>query len=88
MRQPGGYAVIFEADGSKKEADTFTCAHCQRVVAVKPKAPPSESGGWCGRCAKPICAGCAVGGTCTPFEKQLERIESRGRLLKAITGSS
>jgi hypothetical protein len=87
MLRPGGYAVTVGVDGQKTEADTFTCAHCQRVVMVKPKATASECGGWCGRCAKPICPSCAAKPGCAPFEKQLERIESRARLLKSITGS-
>lgn len=87
MRRPGGYLAVFNPDGSKEEHDSFTCAHCQRVVLVRTKASAAECGGWCGRCAKPICPACAQKQGCTPFEKKLERIEARGRLLQAVTGS-
>jgi hypothetical protein len=87
VRRPGGYLLITEADGSKRAADTFTCKHCNSIVVVPAKASPAESGGWCGRCAAPVCARCAGAGRCTPFEKKLELAESRARMLAAITGS-
>lgn len=83
MRNAGGYLLVTGPDG-KVEHDTFTCAHCQRVVLVKVKAPASDCGGWCGRCAKCICPSCAAKPGCTPFEKKLERIEARARLLAAV----
>lgn len=84
MRRPGGYLVVIGQE-KKAEADTFTCCHCQRVVLVKPKAPPAECGGWCGRCAKLICGPCAARPGCDPFERKLERVEARARLLAALT---
>lgn len=86
MRRPGGSLRIVE-DGRTREHDTFTCRHCQRVVAVKPKASPSESGGWCFSCDALICAGCAAAGKCVPFEKQLERAEARAQLRRALSSS-
>jgi hypothetical protein len=82
----GGYLAIYSPDSPIQESDTFTCVHCQQVVLVRPKASASECGGWCGRCAKPICPKCAAKSGCTPFEKKLERAESRARMLKAISG--
>lgn len=86
MRNAGGYLGVFEPEGKKTESDTFTCCHCNRVVLVPVKASAADCGGWCFRCAKPVCPRCA-GRDCTPFEKKLERIEARGRLLQAVTGS-
>lgn len=47
-----------------------------------------DPGGWCGRCAAQICGPCcdalALTLKCVPFEKRLEQMEGRGRLLKAI----
>lgn len=83
-----GYAIWTGGDFSgPAEADTFTCSHCQRVVFIKPRAPASESGGWCGRCDALICGRCADKGVCTPWEKQLERIEAKAeqdRMLMAM----
>ncbi len=78
MNRPGGYVLIVSPDAPTVEHDTFTCCHCQNVVFVKPKAPASESGGWCARCSKPVCGGCA-GKECTPFEKRLEQVERAAR---------
>ena len=84
MRRPQGYATITDPDRPLLELDTYGCAHCNRIVFVKPYAAPSESGGWCGCCAKPICGPCADRGVCTPFEQQLEQSERRDRLRRAV----
>jgi hypothetical protein len=76
--RPGGYAVISDPVNGVREADTFTCCHCNTVVVVKSGARPEDLGGWCAMCAKPVCPKCA-GGSCDPFEKKLERIEERAR---------
>jgi hypothetical protein len=77
MRKPGGYATIFGPLGIR-ECDTFTCAHCNGVVHVKPKCDPADLGGQCRLCDKPICPKC-VGGSCLPFEKKMEQMEARDR---------
>jgi hypothetical protein len=77
MRHPGGYATFTSEDGVR-EMDTFTCAHCQKIVHVKPKASPDELGGFCRNCMKPVCPSCASKG-CTPFEKRLEAWEAKDR---------
>lgn len=84
MRKAQGYAVLFGPNDSTRECDTFTCAHCQFVVFVKPKCDPSEAGGFCRLCFKHICGPCADKGACDPFEKKLERMEARGRLMRQI----
>jgi hypothetical protein len=91
MLRPGGYIVIADPDPRRGtpgtiEKDTFSCPHCNRIVDVRPFASASESGGWCGRCAKPICPECAKSGACIPLEKQLLAMEARGRLLAQIEG--
>lgn len=82
MRNPQGYAVIVDPDEGTREADTFTCAHCQNVVHVKAKASPEELGGQCKLCMGLICSNC-VGKGCDPFEKKLERMEERDRVLRS-----
>lgn len=84
MRNAQGYAVLVGPDAPMRECDTFTCSHCQFVVFVKPKCDPSELGGFCRLCFKHICGPCADKGMCDPFEKKLERMEDRGRLMRQI----
>lgn len=74
MRKPGGYATWTGEDGVR-EMDTFTCAHCQRIVHVKPKCRIDELGGFCRACMKAVCPSCADKG-CVPFEKKLEAAEA------------
>jgi hypothetical protein len=83
MRRAGGYAVITEGDGGRREADTFSCSHCQRIVFVRARQDPSELGGFCRACMRHICGPCADVGSCTPFEKMLERVEARDRFLRS-----
>ncbi len=98
MRNPGGYGVLsspvpskvqFEPRGDVEhvsagifETDTFSCFHCSRVVRVKPKMDPADMGGLCKLCMKHICKHC-VGKACVPFEKKLERMEARERVLRS-----
>jgi hypothetical protein len=84
MRNPGGYGLIVEPGAPTKELDSFTCCHCNRVVWVKPFAPPADAGGFCRLCMKPTCGPCADLGTCNPFEKQLEEEEARNRFRRSI----
>jgi len=85
MRRPQGYAVTVEPGRATIEQDTYTCGHCNALVFVKPMQDPSEMGGFCRMCMRHICAACADG-RCEPFEKKLERMESRDRLYRAARG--
>jgi hypothetical protein len=84
MRCPQGYAIITDPDAPTKECDTIVCCHCQRIVFVRPGQSASDVGGFCRLCFEPTCGPCADIGTCFPFEKQLEAMEARGRLLAAM----
>lgn len=75
MRNPGGYVCISGPDGTR-EADSFTCFHCSRVVVVRARTSPTDAGGMCGVCAKMICPACVDEGVCHPFEKKLEAAEA------------
>jgi hypothetical protein len=76
MRRAGGYGLSIYCDtGEVKEADSFTCRHCNRVKFVKPRERPEDLGGLCKVCMGLICADC-VGQSCTPFEKKLEQQEA------------
>lgn len=79
--RPQGYAVIIDPAEGIKECDTFTCAHCHRIVHVKPATDPAANGGRCLTCEDGmsrglICSEC-VGQPCTPFFKRLDAEEKR-----------
>ena len=76
MRNPGGYSIITDPWAGTKEADTFTCQHCNKVVFVKPMCDPADMGGRCTCCNGLICQNC-VGKGCDPMEKKLKRLEAR-----------
>jgi hypothetical protein len=76
--------VAVTGPGGTVEHETFTCAHCQKIVTVKPRATPGELGGRCHNCDAMVCPGCARVGRCTPFEKRIEEYEARMRLRKQV----
>lgn len=76
MRNPGGTAILTDADGREHVTDTFSCGHCSRIVMVKPKQDPADLGGLCKRCVKLICPQCAGFGDCDPIEEKLKRWEA------------
>jgi hypothetical protein len=77
-----GYAVLSGPSGIQ-EADTFTCAHCQRIEHMPPKSQPPK-GGMCRLCMKLVCENCIASGICDPFEKKLERIEKQDRFRRQL----
>ena len=83
MFKPGGYAFSFDAGGIRQECDTITCAHCCKVVLIKPKCDPYELGGMCRLCSKMICPSCVDTGVCDPIEKKLEREEAKYHALRS-----
>lgn len=86
MRRPQGYAVTTEPGKADVEEDTFTCAHGNEIIFVRPREDPASMGGFCRMCMKHICAACAATGKCEPFEKKLEAMERSDRLLRAAIG--
>jgi hypothetical protein len=83
MRRPGGYAIVTEPGAADVERDTFTCAHCNCVVFVAPRQDPSTMGGFCRMCMAHLCGPCADAGRCSPFEKKLDAMERRDRLIRS-----
>jgi len=73
-----GFVEIL-TDKGVVELQTFTCCHCNTVH----KQAVGEDLAMCIKCYKPVCARCHQHGRCIPFEKKLERIESRASILKA-----
>ena len=98
MRTPQGYATLI-GDRGLSEWDTITCAHCQRIVAVKPGTAATvyllttldgrtieEMGACCRVCMGAVCLKCHAVGTCTPWERKLEQMEARDRLTRSVLG--
>ena len=86
MLRPQGYAITTEPGKAAIEQDSLTCAHCNSIVFVKAGAQPSaDEAGFCRACYRHICPQCdGAGLKCDPFEKKLERMESRERLLRSL----
>jgi hypothetical protein len=83
MRNPTGQITIVDPSAPTVERDTFTCKHCQRIVAVDPMKDPAESGGFCRICWGLVCKQCNLEGTCSPWERQMEQIEARDRFRRS-----
>lgn len=77
MRGLSGYATITSPEGQRREADTFTCGHCNRIVHINYKTPLDALGGRCAVCDTLICPRCIKSGRCDPFEEKLKRMEHR-----------
>lgn len=78
MLRPGGYSTLITPDGPTVEADTFTCAHCNKVVEVPPRADVNFIS-MCRCCMKPICNSPRCNNfACDPIEKKLDRAEKGG----------
>lgn len=83
MWSPGqkaiGYLVESGPNGIVREHGTFTCAHCQQIVPVKPFCDAADAGGMCKSCMGLICSHCVDIGACDPIEKKIERVERAAR---------
>lgn len=81
IRGLSGYATLTSPLGNRKEADTFTCGHCQKIIHVTYKIPLDQLGGRCTICDTLICPECIKTGMCDPFEKKLQRMEAVKRYI-------
>jgi len=70
---------IYQDPDKTKEVSSFTCQHCNFVVAVPFGADPANIGGLCKRCMGLICPKCVTLGDCDPIEKKIERWEAQQR---------
>jgi hypothetical protein len=82
MLRPQGYAITTEPGKPDVEEDTITCGHCNGISFVPAGCQPADT---CRMCMRYICEACVKLARCDPFEKKLERIEARDRLLRAAT---
>jgi hypothetical protein len=76
----GGHVEVL-LDGKTTVFPTFTCNHCQRIT---PKPRGGEDSGFCMSCFRPVCLRCGALNVCTPWEKQMERMEARARARASI----
>jgi hypothetical protein len=84
LRNAHGYFEASFDDGRISTCDTFTCAHCNRIVMVKPKQDAATIGGHCRQCDKLICDRCVADGRCTPLERRLAAAERSGMLYAEV----
>lgn len=93
---PFGYLVETDRDSGKvvRANDTATCGHCGLPMVL----PPSKSAqvvvrvdAPCSGCRKFVCGQCKAEGakrvvSCITWEKTMERIEARDKLIRSILG--
>jgi hypothetical protein len=77
-----GFFEEQRADGSIRRGETYTCCHCNNVHEYVDNVGKKVVVNGCGMCQKPVCPACHKVGTCTPFEKKLDRIEARDKLFR------
>ena len=98
MLRPQGYLLV-SGPGEHIEYDTITCSHCNGVVIVKPGTAATtylikdqfsgltneEPGAACRVCMKAVCLRCCDStGGCVVWERKMERMEARARLLRSV----
>ncbi len=74
MLRPGGWQFTTGPEGHTVESETFTCKHCNRITAVRPRERPEDIGGLCKVCMGLVCSRC-VGQPCLTLEERLAREE-------------
>lgn len=65
-------------------AGTITCSHCQRIVSYSTRQELDERADICLTCMALCCLPCKEQGGCTPWEKKMEQMEHRDRMLRAM----
>ena len=73
--------VAVTDDRGMREYRSFVCAHCNRIIIVKPGS--GRQRGFCLLCQRPTC-GHAACGHCVPWEAKLEAMEGRRRFWKQL----
>lgn len=83
--------AFFEETGPEgtRRGETFTCCHCNRIGEFRDNMGMFKPPDMCSQEHKPLCPACAREansrvGACAVFEKKLEAMESRDRMLRAI----
>jgi hypothetical protein len=103
MLRSDGYAILVDPDqGQPIEWDTAACGHCERVIFTKPNQAATvylvqhpitgaflgeEAGAFCRVCMRPVCLPCHAVGRCVPWERRLDAMEARARLVHSVLAS-
>lgn len=77
------FAETYDGNGNVVVTEKLSCAHCQNLFN---KPGPGDDVGFCELCFAPTCIPCAKLDKCDPFERKLERMEQRERMLRAVVG--
>lgn len=75
-----GYLII-QSPAGRLEADTVQCGHCQTHYIVRPGS--GKRRGFCTLCSRATC-GAEACIPCKPWEKRLEAVERRERLMTLL----
>ena len=89
-RRATGVGIIVDPSAPRaQEMDTFTCAHCQKIVFLHNQdgSRKADQGGFCIPCMKGVCGPCSDLGRCTPFEKKMEAMEKSDLQLRRLLGA-
>ena len=74
-----GRGVPAVGEGKVLEANTITCAHCQRGVILNPQR--SHDREWCGKCDHYLCDNCGlvkkIDGQCRNFVALLDKLQEK-----------
>jgi hypothetical protein len=96
MNRAKGYSQIIVPGEATEEIETFTCAHCNRIVRMQKdvtlqglamairQGKEKRDIRRCHSCDALICPTCIGVPQCQPFEKQLRAYEQRERLILAV----
>ena len=95
-RKALGYLEERGGGRTVREADTFTCQHCNRIGIVQPfrGAEESGSGAMCYGCGGLICLGCLKASRqndvprCDHIERKLERQERAARFNRELEAAT
>lgn len=71
----------YRCDGIVVEVYASTCAHCQHITEFPSLKAMTDHVDVCRSCMRLICLRC-VGKPCRPWEREMERQEARGRMLR------
>ena len=93
MKTSKGFGQVIDPDSAKVELDTRGSGPCYAQIRGNTGAARKTDvfrdprtgqlhevmGAACRVCMRAVCLPCEVVGTCTPFERRLERLEARDR---------
>ena len=77
-----GYVSLTSPGERLREANSYLCCHCQRMVIVRPGSGRVRS--WCLNCSAGTCGGKGCVERCIPFEAKVEAMEGRRRFWKQL----